>query len=79
MHFYADWCGSCEQLDRVVFKRLVKEMNEEVIGVKLDVDHHREIARRYGVKSVPTDVFLTSKGELIDSIASTQTVADYSS
>jgi thioredoxin-like negative regulator of GroEL len=79
VHFYADWCGPCEQLDRVVFKdkRLVRAMNEDVIAVKVDVDRQREIADRFGVQAVPTDVYLNSAGELIDSIKSPQSAAEY--
>ena len=47
--FYANWCGPCKmlapELERV-------ESNIKVI--KVDVDEFEELAREYGVMSIPT-------------------------
>lgn len=46
--FYADWCGPCKMLGSVL------EKMEDVNILKINVDEHPEIAREYGVMSIPT-------------------------
>jgi thioredoxin 1 len=50
--FYAEWCGPCRQLT----PRLEEFAQEhpEVRVVKVNVDNSPELARRYGVKAMPT-------------------------
>ena len=62
--FSADWCGYCQ-----VAKKDMMEHKEEVIPWMLeivDVDTSRDMARDYKVKSMPTFVYLNSKGEEVD-------------
>ena len=50
--FYAEWCGPCKMLAPVL---------EEIEGVniiKVDVDIHMDLAREYGVMSVPTLLYV---------------------
>lgn len=52
--FYATWCGPCKMLHPVL-----EEIEKEVQNVsfkKLDVDEGNEIAKEYGVMSIPTIV-----------------------
>lgn len=46
--FYATWCGPCKMLGPVL------ESLEDVEILKIDVDECPELARKYGVMSVPT-------------------------
>lgn len=46
--FYATWCGPCKMLGPVL------ESLEDVEVLKIDVDECPELARKYGVMSVPT-------------------------
>ena len=50
--FYADWCGPCKMLS-VELEMLAKENNSLKI-VKVDVDKCPNIARKFGIMSVPT-------------------------
>ena len=61
--FYADWCGPCRMLAPV----LEEISNENIIKiVKVNVDNHEDIARRYGVMSIPTLVLMEmSKKEIL--------------
>lgn len=59
--FYADWCGPCKMLAM----ELEKAANEiEIDIVKVNVDEEEEIARRYGVMSIPTLILFESGKEL---------------
>jgi thioredoxin 1 len=49
--FYADWCGPCKLLEPTV-ERVAQETSGTVL--KVDVDTHQALARRYDVRGVPT-------------------------
>lgn len=61
--FYADWCGPCKMLSPEL-EELVKKDNSINI-YKINVDKSPELARKYGVMSIPTLV-LYKNGMLID-------------
>ncbi|MCZ8438263.1 thioredoxin [Achromobacter xylosoxidans] len=50
--FWAPWCPPC----RAIAPSL-EELSDELAGklqvVKVDIDEHPELARRYGVRSIP--------------------------
>ena len=50
--FYANWCGPCKMLSPVLEK-----VSSEVKVLKVNVDENPELAREYGVMSIPTLVF----------------------
>lgn len=63
--FWATWCGPCQMLGPVI-EQLAEEYEEQdVIIGKVDVDENPELARRYGVMSIPTVIFLKN-GEEFD-------------
>lgn len=49
--FYATWCGPCKMFGPI-FENKANESSTNFI--KLDVDKYSDIARRYGVMSIPT-------------------------
>lgn len=59
--FYATWCGPCKMLSPVL-DDLSNEIDIDII--KLDVDKHSEIAREYGVMSIPTLILFDNNIEL---------------
>ena len=54
--FYADWCGPCKMLGPVL-----EQLNDNIL--KVNVDMHENLAREYGVMSIPTICFFKN-GEL---------------
>lgn len=50
--FYATWCGPC-QLLAPILEEVEKEIPDLEI-VKIDVDELPNIARRFGIMSIPT-------------------------
>lgn len=60
--FFATWCGPCRMLGPVL-EDLASDRAEVKI-VKVDIDECRDLAREYGVMSVPT-LFLMRNGNII--------------
>ena len=57
--FFATWCGPCKMLSPILEK---VESNLKV--VKVDVDEFEDLAREYGVMSIPTLVVLENGKEV---------------
>lgn len=62
--FYADWCGPCKIIGPIV-DELSKEYEGKATIAKLNVDANKEIASQYGVRNIPTILFMKN-GEVID-------------
>lgn len=60
--FYADWCNPCKMLGPVLEK--VSEQFNDVTFVKVNVDQEPELARKFGVMSIPA-VFLVRGKETL--------------
>ena len=56
--FYADWCGPCRQLSPVL-DELAKEYSGELTIYKVNVDNERGLATFFGIRSIPTLLFLS--------------------
>ena len=54
--FYADWCGPCKMLGKVL-----EDVEAKIL--KVNVDMHNDLAREYGIMSIPTICFFKN-GEL---------------
>ncbi|MEE2777255.1 MAG: thioredoxin [Acidobacteriota bacterium] len=50
--FYADWCGPCSALAPTL-EDLRRDLEGRVRIAKVDVDAEPELARRFGVQSIP--------------------------
>src|ERR671939_454150 len=51
--FWAEWCGPCHMVSPVL-DQIAEERAEELRVVKVNIDEEPELARRYGVMSIPT-------------------------
>ncbi|MBE9582389.1 MAG: thioredoxin family protein [Proteobacteria bacterium] len=71
--FYADWCAACKELDRKTFsdKRIV-EKSKEFTMVRVDAtspDSKRtHLIRKFKISGLPTVVFMSAKGEELNSL-----------
>ena len=61
--FYASWCGPCKLLGPELEK-----LDDEVKIVKVDIDKYRDLARSYGVMSIPCLVMFNDGEELKRSV-----------
>lgn len=51
--FFASWCGPCRTM-APAFDAAAAELADEVRFAKIDIDAAPDIARRFGIQSVPT-------------------------
>jgi len=62
--FWAQWCGPCKVLSPIV-EQLASEYGEKAVIGKLDVDVNQEVSMKYGIRSLPTILWLKN-GEVVD-------------
>lgn len=60
--FYADWCGPCRHLSPVL-DELAKEYSGKLTIYKVNVDNERGLATFFGIRSIPTLLFIPMKGK----------------
>ena len=60
--FWASWCGPCRIL-APIYDEIAKELKDEVMFAKLNVDENAEIAGQYHVASIPT-IIVFKKGQV---------------
>ena len=63
--FWAPWCSPCLLITPII-EELEKEM-EGVAFAKLNVDENQEIARMFGIMSIPT-LMIFKRGEMVDMV-----------
>lgn len=60
--FYATWCGPCKMMSPVM-ETLAGEYEGRVRIYKVDVDKERRLAALFGVRSIPTFIFIPRTGK----------------
>ena len=61
--FYADWCGPCKMLEPIM-----EEIATEIRVYKVNVDTSAELARDFGIMSIPCVVAFQNGKEINRSI-----------
>ena len=69
--FWAEWCGPCRLVGPVI-DDLSKDYEGKATIGKVNVDNNPEISMKYGVRSIPTILFLKN-GEVVDKHVGTAT------
>lgn len=64
LDFWAPWCGPCRTIAPII-EELSSEYEGKVIVGKVNVDDNAEIANKFGVRNIPTVVFIKG-GEVVD-------------
>lgn len=61
--FYAEWCGPCK-----MFSPVLEDISNEYAGkvdiYKINVDEEEELALLFGIRSIPTLIFIEKNGTM---------------
>jgi len=69
--FWAEWCGPCKLIGPIV-EELSKEYEGKALIGKVNVDHNPEVAMKYGIRSIPTLLFIKG-GNVVDKLVGATT------
>jgi thioredoxin 1 len=61
--FYAIWCGPCQMMSPII-EQTKKDLGSDATILKIDIDKNSDVARKYGIRSIPTLV-LFKEGEIV--------------
>ena len=61
--FWATWCGPCKMLGPIV-EEIANENDDIKVG-KVNVDEEMELAKQFGIMSIPT-LLVFKNGELVN-------------
>ena len=62
--FWATWCGPCKKIGPYIEELAEQYADRAIIG-KVDVDENDQLAIRYGIRNIPTILFIRN-GEVVD-------------
>ncbi len=75
--FWAPWCGPCRMLAPII-EQLAEEFDGKAKICKVNSDEQADLTAKYGVRSLPTMLFMKD-GEVVDQMigaSSKQAIAD---
>jgi thioredoxin 1 len=72
--FWAEWCGPCKMIGPVL-DQVATELDGQAKVGKVNVDDARELAVKYGVRSIPLLLFFKN-GEVKDQIVGASVTKD---
>ncbi len=72
--FWAEWCGPCKMIAPLIDQVSDAVGDSAVVG-KVDVASQQELAREYGIQSIPTLLFFKN-GEIKDKIVGAAVTLD---
>ena len=73
--FWAPWCGPCRMLSPII-DELAKEFDKKAKICKVNADEEQDLLAKYGVRSVPTILFIKD-GEVVDQMIGASTKEAY--
>lgn len=62
LDFYAPWCGPCKMLSPVI-DELADEYQGKIDIYKINVDEEQELAEIFGIRTIPTLIFIPMQGD----------------
>jgi len=60
--FYADWCGPCKMVAPIL-EELSTEYTGKINIFKIDTEAEQELASVFGIKSIPSMLFVPKEGQ----------------
>lgn len=73
--FWATWCGPCMMVGPIIEELAGENEGKALIG-KCDVDANSELPGRFGVRNIPTVLFIKG-GEVVDKLVGAQSKQTY--
>ena len=74
--YTASWCGPCRVVAPLI-DRLATEYDERATVVKIDIDENSDVAKKYGIRSIPA-VLIFRDGEVVETFFGSQPYETYS-
>jgi len=71
--FWAEWCGPCKLVGPIIDELSHEYEGKAIIG-KLDVDNNPQVSMQFGIRSIPTLLFIKD-GKVVDKHVGTATKA----
>ncbi|MBN9294081.1 MAG: thioredoxin [Flavobacteriia bacterium] len=62
--FWAEWCGPCRMVGPII-EEMAGEYNGKALVGKVDVDKNPGVAAQFGIRNIPTILFVKN-GEVVD-------------
>ena len=62
--FWAQWCGPCKTVSASI-EVMSEEYKDQVVIGKVDVDVNPELTSKFGIRSMPTVLYMKN-GEIVD-------------
>ena len=73
--FWATWCGPCRRVAPLI-EQLAEEYADTAIVGKVDVEEQDELAAQFGIRNIPTVLFIKN-GEVVDKVVGAMAKAAY--
>jgi YHS domain-containing protein/thiol-disulfide isomerase/thioredoxin len=79
VHFWSPSCIACKQLEKNVFAQpqVQQSVQARFVPVKVNADDWPTTTKQYGITCLPTDLIITSSGQIIGRMVSPPTPDEY--